>query len=297
MSLANNAREYYLKYSLFTNPGLYEKEFKKLPQDIREIGLLLRQNIIHRTTLEWGNTGTNTDLRFGDMTKVPWWRQAEDDDLPTVAAILAELYRRDERGFVSDRQEADKLVLTCRFISILAVSILKSRGIPARVRSGFAPYFEENQSDDHWIVQYWSDKEDRWITIDIDGSLSLRAGQAFDPYDMPDVVFDWSANAWLDVRAQKVKGDYFWNAGDFRGLMPIAWELFYDFHSLMNHEIVYTHTPSLVNFNNFSALTSSQYNDIDQLATLMLDPDTNFEELLKIWQTKKEFRLLSGGLL
>ena len=240
---------------------------------------------------------TNTDLRFGDMAKVPWWRQAEDDDLPTAAAILAELYRRDERGFVSDRQEADKLVLTCRFISILAVSILKSRGIPARVRSGFAPYFEENQSDDHWIVQYWSDKEDRWITIDIDGSLSLRAGQMFDPYDMPDGVFDWSANAWLDVRAQKVKGDYFWNAGDFRGLMPIAWELFYDFHSLMNHEIVYTHTPSLVNFNNFSTLTSSQYNEIDQLATLMLDPDANFEELLKIWQTKKEFRLLSGGLL
>lgn len=297
MCLANNAREYYLKYSLFTNPGLYEKEFKKLPQDIREIGLLLRQNIIHRTTLEWGNTGTNTDLRFGDMTKVPWWRQAEDDDLPTVAAILAELYRRDERGFVSDRQEADKLVLTCRFISILAVSILKSRGIPARVRSGFAPYFEENQSDDHWIVQYWSDKEDRWIAIDIDGSLSLRAGQTFDPYDMPDGVFDWSANVWLDVRAQKVKGDYFWNAGNFRGLMPIAWELFYDFHSLMNHEIVYIHTPSFVNFNNFSALTSSQYNEIDQLATLMLDPDTNFEELLKIWQTKREFRLLSGGLL
>ena len=297
MCLANNAREYYLKYSLFTNPGLYEKEFKKLPQDIREIGLLLRQNIIHRTTLEWGNTGTNTDLRFGDMTKVPWWRQAENDDLPTVAAILAELYRRDERGFVSDRQEADKLVLTCRFISILAVSILKSRGIPARVRSGFAPYFEENQSDDHWIVQYWSDKEDRWIAIDIDGSLSLRAGQTFDPYDMPDGVFDWSANVWLDVRAQKVKGDYFWNAGNFRGLMPIAWELFYDFHSLMNHEIVYIHTPSFVNFNNFSALTSSQYNEIDQLATLMLDPDTNFEELLKIWQTKREFRLLSGGLL
>lgn len=297
MPLTNNLRQHYLTYSIFTNPGLYEGELQKLPRDVRELGLLLRKNIIHRTTLEQGNTGTNADFRFGDMTKVPWWRQVEDDNLPTAVAMLAELYRRDKRGFVLDRQEADKLVLTCRFVSILAASILKSMGIPARVRSGFAPYFEENQSDDHWIVQYWDDEKDRWVTIDIDGSLSLRPDVIFDPYDMPEDAFDWSANAWLDVRAQKVKGDYFWNAGDFRGLMPIAWELFYDFHSLMNHEIVYTHTPSLVNFNNFSALTSSQYDEIDQLAVLMLDPDANFERLLNIWQTKKEFRLLSGGLL
>lgn len=132
-----------------------------MPDDIREIGQLVRQNIIHRTTLAAGNTDTNADLRFGDMTKVPWWRQPEDDILPTAAAMLAELYRRDERGFVADRDEGNKLVLTCRFVAILMATILKSKGIPARVRAGNASYFEEHEqygkvSWDHWITQAWT---------------------------------------------------------------------------------------------------------------------------------------------
>jgi len=39
------------------------------------------------------------------MNKVPWHHQPEDDDFPTASAILAELYRRDKRGFVKDRKE------------------------------------------------------------------------------------------------------------------------------------------------------------------------------------------------
>lgn len=105
------------------------------------LDLLVRKQIIHRVTLKNGNTGSNEGLKYGDMTKVPWYRQPEDDILVTVAAMLAELYRRDERGFVIDRAEEDKLVLTCRFIAILMASILKSKNIPARVRSGFTPYF------------------------------------------------------------------------------------------------------------------------------------------------------------
>jgi hypothetical protein len=84
---------------------LYQEKLKNdLPDDIREIGLLVRRNFIHRTTLAVGNVGTNADLKFGDMTKVPWWRQPEDDILVTAAAMLAELYRRDERGFVNNRE-------------------------------------------------------------------------------------------------------------------------------------------------------------------------------------------------
>lgn len=211
--------------------------------------------------------------------------------------MLAELYRRDARGFVLDRKEADKLVLTCRFVSILTASILKSKGIPARVRSGFAPYFDDDQSDDHWIVQYWNDAESRWITIDVDASLSLKEGTDFDSYDVPADAFDWSARAWLDVRANKRDGNYFWNAGGFHGLMPIAWELFYDFHCLMNSEIVYVHMPKMVSFSEFTKLTAENYEQIDELAGLMLDPDSNFEKLVEIWETNKDFRLLVGGLL
>ena len=160
----NEILEHYLEFSIYTNPGLYKDKLKNdLPDDIREIGLLVRKNLIHRSTLQEGNTGTNVDLRFGDMTRVPWYRQPEDDILVTASAMLAELYRRDGKGLTLDREPGDKIVVTCRFTAILMASILRSKGIPARVRSGNAPYFDMGKlghvSVDHWINQYWNEKE------------------------------------------------------------------------------------------------------------------------------------------
>ncbi len=295
MQLNPNLRKHYLEFGIFTYPGLYKQKLIDLPEDIRELGLLVRKNIIHRTTLDAGNVGANADLRFDDMTKMPWWRQPEDDILPTAVAMLAELYRRDNRGFVLDRTVEDKLVLTCRFVAILIASILKSKGIPARARSGNAPCFEPNQSDDHWITQYWNDEQGRWITIDVDGSLNLA--EDLDPYDMPDGTFDFPGKAWLDVRSGKVDPNYFYNAGGERGLVVVAWSLFYDFHSLTNQEDIFLHIPKIVRLHEFTRLTEEQLREIDNLAELMTDPDANFEKLKEIYETKREFRLVSGALL
>ena len=302
MALYNKILKHYLDFSIFTYPGLYQDKLKNdLPEDVLEIGLLVRKNIIHRTTLAAGNTGTNVDLKFGDMTKVPWWRQPEDDILITAAAMLAELYRRNKLGFVNDREPKDKLVLTCRPVSILVASILKSKGIPARVRSGNAPYFDMgelgNVSTDHWINQYWSKQENRWITIDVDGSLSLK--DKFDPYDMPDGKFDFPADAWLGMRAGKLDPQHFHNSKPENGAIVVLWSLFYDFHSLMNNEIIYIYGPAggYGGDEKFNKLTKEELEKIDNLARLMQKPDDNFDELVKIWETEKDFRLLVGGLL
>ncbi|AVC44866.1 hypothetical protein B4919_08760 [Francisella tularensis subsp. novicida] len=295
-------KKHYLKFSTFTYPGLYQDKLKNdLPDDIREIGLLVRKNFIHRTTLAAGNTGTNADLKFGNMQKVPWWRQPEDDILVTAGAMLTELYRRNNSGFVEDREPKDKLVLTCRFVSIMVASILKSKGIPARVRAGHAAYFDMgelgNVSTDHWINQYWNEQENRWITIDVDGSFSLN--ENFDPYDMPERKFDFPADAWLGIRAGKLDPQHFYNAKPERGAIVVLWSLFYDFHALMNNEIIYTYGPAggYGGYDKFNSLTKDEFEKIDNLARLMQSPDENFNELVRIWQTEKDFRLLMGGLL
>ena len=133
--------EHYLEYGLFTYPGLYEDYLKTLPDSPKALGELLRKNFLHRSTLDAGNVGTNADLKYGDITKMPWWRQAEDDNLATTAAMLAEFFRRDQKGLTRERNVEDKLVLTCRYVAILMVSILNSKAIPSRVRSGFGNYF------------------------------------------------------------------------------------------------------------------------------------------------------------
>jgi hypothetical protein len=286
---------HYQKYGLFTYPGLYEGYLKTLPDDVKEIGELLRKNFIHRTTLDAGNVWTNADLKYGDMTKVPWWRQAEDDNLATTAAMLAEFFRRDPKGLTAERNVEDKLVLTCRYIAILMASILKAKGIPARVRSGFAGYFEgEKDAWDHWITQYWSTSEKRWVTIDIDGSWH-RTG--FNMYDIPNGKFDFAADAWIDVRQGKRDGTHFKNAGGFEDLVVISWELFHDLHCLMNNEIIYLHTPEIAMLNNFKKLPESKLKAIDELALLLQHPDENFDKLHHIWETNKEYRLLKGALL
>lgn len=287
--------DHYLKYGLFTYPGLYEKYLQSLPDDIREIGHLLRWSMIHRTTLDWGNKGTNSDLKFGDITKVPWYRQAEDDNLATAAAILAELFRRSPKGITYGRKVEDKVILTCRHITILMASILKTKGIPARVRSGFAGYWSWSKaSSDHWINQYWSKEENRWISIDVDGSFH---NVGFDMYDIPKGKFDYSADAWLNVRQGKIDENHFVNADGHKGLITISWELFYDFHCLMNNEVIYLHHPKITMLGVFEKLPESKLREIDHLAELLQHPDENFDGLQKIWQTNKEYRLLKGALL
>ena len=287
--------DYYLEYGMFTYPGLYEDYFKSLSNDIREIGYLLRWSFIHRTTLDAGNKFTNSDLKFGDMKKVPWYRQAEDDNLVTAVSIIAELFRRDSKGLTKERRVEDKVVLTCRHLTILFASILKAKGMSTRVRSGFAGYWPwAKVNGDHWINQYWDKKEERWISVDVDGSFH---DTGFDMYDVPDGKFEFSANAWLDVRENKVDGKHFWNSDGTHGLVVVAWELFYDFHCLMNSEIIYLHHPKPAMYHEFIKLPESKLKEIDQLAKLMLEPDENFEKLQKIWDTNKEYRLLKGGLL
>lgn len=296
--IINKILDYYLQFSSFTDPGLYKDLLiKDLPNEVHKIGFLVRKQIIHRVELGMSITDSSTcTIKKVHYQKIPWYRQPEDDSFPTATAILAELYRRNRRGFVLDRKDSAKLVLTCRFVAILMASILKSKGIPSRVRSGFAPYFKMfgDKSVDHWINQYWNKKEKRWVTIDVDGSLS---GLKFDPYDIQDGVFDFSADAWIAARKGKIDANHFWNAGGHEGLVIIAWELFYDFHCLMNNEIIYAHHPSFVTLKNFPQLKEDELEEIDQLAYLMQEPDKNFDKLINIWESNKKFRLLKGGLL
>lgn len=285
--------EHYLQYSQFTYPGLYENYLKSLPNDIKELGLLLRKQLIHRTTLEKGKVGF--DATQEDIKSIPWFRQVEDDNFNTAAAILAELFRRDSRGIVKDRKAENKLILTCRHTTLLVASALKAKGIPCRVRSGYAPYFPEegNLSSDHWINEYWNKKEQRWVIIDVDGS---GHNTGLNMFDLPKDAFDYPAKAWLDVRAGKIDGDHFWNAKPATGLKVIGWALFYDFHCLMNNEILYIHNPAYLYFK-WDSLDKKELEELDELAKIMLNPDDNFDKLISIWETNRNFRILKGGLL
>ena len=298
--LTEAARRHYLEYGPFTYPGLYQEYFRSLPDDPRELSLLLSRQIIHRVTLAQGNAYANADLRYGNMDRWPWHRgPCEDDVYLTAPAIAAGLFRLDERGFVPDRRVEDELVLTCRFVSVLVSSIYKAKGIPCRSRAGFAPYIQPGRSLDHWINQIWSGSDRRWITFDADG-LYDGLGLPFTPYNMEAGQFDWAADVWRRIRSGEEDGARFVFA-DSRGtcgLRAAARYLVYDFHALMNHEISYVFQPRYMEsfLSGGEPLEAERLEELDELAALLREPDGNFEALTHWWAENRRLRELSSPL-
>ncbi len=296
--MRNQILEHYLKTGTYTYAGPYGEYFRSLPDEVDEIGHLVCAQVIHRVTLREGNTNANDKLQYGDMTRFPWYRmRCEDDILMTAAAMTAELFRLDERGFVPDRRTEDKIVVTCRYVSVLMSAILKARHIPCRSRSGFAPYCQPGKSMDHWINQYWNAKEERWVTFDADGFYDEN-GMNLGQYDIAEGKFDFAARAWLDVRGGKVDGSRFIYA-DGHGtcsLKAIIRALFYDFHSLMNDEISYQFQPCYID-GKFEQLTEQDLAELDMLAELLLEPDKNFEKLIRLWDGEKKYRIMNSPLV
>ena len=290
--------EHYRKVGTYSYAGLYKEYFQGLPDDISELGKLICSQVIHRITLKQGNTGANEKLIYGDMTKYPWYRlRCEDDILLTAVAMTAELFRLDDRGFILQRATENKLVVTCRYVSVLMSAILKAKGIPCRSRAGFAPYFDENKSTDHWINQYWNERENRWITFDADGFFNDE-DLGFNQFDIPENKFDWAANTWLNIRNGKVDGRRF-VYGDRLGtnsLKAVIRAIFYDFHAIMNVEISYRFQPCYID-GKFDKLTENDLIEIDELAKLMLQVDKNFDKLIALWNSNRKYRILNSPLV
>lgn len=290
--------EHYKKTGTFTFAGGYGDYFRSLPDDIPALGRQICAQIIHRVTLKEGNTNANETLLYGDMNRYPWYRmRCEDDIFLTAPALASELFRLDARGFVPDRATEHKLVVTCRYVSVLMSAILKAKGIPARCRAGFAPYFKKGVSMDHWINQYYSEEEGRWITFDADGFYE-ESGMPLSQYDMPKDSFDWAADAYLSVRSGKTDGTRYVYA-DTRGtcaLPALIRYLIYDFHALMNNELTYTLLPAYLD-QRLDGLTEKELQELDALAEWLSEPDRNFDKLCALWEQERKFRILNSPLV
>jgi hypothetical protein len=81
-------------------------------------------------------------------------------------------------------------------------SMLRSKGIPSRVRCGFAAYFHDGW-EDHWVCEYWDGSTQEWHLSDpqLDAIQRRKCRVGFDPTDVPRQSFLTADQAWLDCRA------------------------------------------------------------------------------------------------
>lgn len=295
--------DFYKRTSLYTDLGLYTEFAKNLTDDIKELCLLERNQIIHPFDLKDEFERNNKESFYGDMTKVPKTSLYFENDLfPTAQAMLSELLRRDY-NYSKNRKIEDKIHVCCREMSILLASILKAKGYSARVRNGFAKYASGNNKEagDHWITEYYDNKTNEWILVDsdmyFDDVTQSEYNIDFDLLNIPRDKFIFGSDAYLSLRNKEIFDKEIYHACNPRiyGIKAAIRGLFYDFHSIMNNEIIFSYMPKYIVEKAFN-LSEEEYAELDNLAKLMLNPDENLDKLLEIWNSEDKFRIMSGGL-
>jgi hypothetical protein len=125
----------------------------------------------------------------------------EDRDARSVKVILARLLSRDGRALAIARTPETRFLGCCRQYALLATSVFRAHGVPARARVGFAAYFTPGFLEDHWVCEYWDGERWRLLDANLDEAAVADFGVTFAPWDVPRDAFVDASSAWRRVRA------------------------------------------------------------------------------------------------
>lgn len=182
--------EYFKSFGEFSDPKYYKDQLLVFPDDPIDICKVIHGLIIHPfLTSKYG-------------VKIDNDRVNTEQQARSVVEILDNIHRIQNAPLTQMRPPAMRTVGTCRNFSLLLCSVLRSKSVPARLRCGFATYFDQGPHVDHWICEYWSDTEKYWVRVDpqLDDLQVQELDIAFDPCDIPIDVYLYAGEAWVMCR-------------------------------------------------------------------------------------------------
>ncbi|MFJ4783413.1 transglutaminase-like domain-containing protein [Streptomyces sp. NPDC088794] len=186
--------DFYAAQSTFSDPGELAHHYADLPHDPTELARISRDLVIHRMEGELFAHTHPTD------------RLHNDAETRYVDDILRIIVERNDAPLGQRREPADRFVGTCRDFSLLHCSFLRHIGVPARIRSGFADYFDPNGPsafhNDHVVTEYWDERRG-WLLADAelaDPFVTAHWKIDFDPMDVPRDRFLVAGEAWRAIR-------------------------------------------------------------------------------------------------
>lgn len=161
----------------------------------------------------------------------------DEQHLRSTKEVLGRAFAMCGEPITVAREPADRVVGVCRHFALLHTALLRDQGVPARVRCGFANYFDRSKWYDHWITERWDGS--RWIREDpqIDERQAKVINLDFDPYDQPVGQFLTGSEAWRAVRAGNLDADVF-GIFDMWGPSFIAGNLLADLACLNKVELL-----------------------------------------------------------
>lgn len=217
---------YYTEPSKFTDLSSFQNEINLLPDDIEKLSDFVQHNLIHSYWLR--HYGVQVD----DATKFLEMQTRSSKDIITLAMT------KSGQSFSEDKSTNDRVVSICRDFSLLLCSLLRAKGIPARIRCGFATYLVADHFEDHWICEYWNRQESRWIMVDaqLDSTHLAILNFDFDPCDVPASEFLYAGKAWQLCRDNLTSPEQF-GFSHFNGLPFIKGSIIRDLFALSKIEL------------------------------------------------------------
>jgi hypothetical protein len=272
--------EFYARPSAMTDAGRHTPLFGALPRDVAELSSIVQGLVMHEhIASEYGVALTD--------------EQRSTVHIRPVERMLERLIAADERPLSQARPAGERLVGNCRQFTVLVVSMLRAKGVPARARCGFGGYFVSGSFEDHWVVEYWSDAEARWVLVDVQlDELQQRLFRPdFDPRDVPRDRFLAAGDAWQRCRAGAADpakfGLSFVNEG---GLWWIAGNLVRDVAALNKVEMLPWDDWGAMPGPD-EALDDNRLALFDRVAALTLDADVMFAEIRSRYEDDDRLRV------
>lgn len=145
----------------------------------------------------------------------------DENQIRPASVLFERLLALDPAPLTTSREPDKRVIGTCRHFAVMSCALLRYRGIAARVRCGFATYFQPGQGVDHWITEYWDDDSLRWIRID---SEILGLNVLPHAHDLRPGDFLSGGEAWLAYRRGEIDASQFgvygtqnWGPAEIRG--------------------------------------------------------------------------------
>ena len=215
--------ERWISQSAMSDVGGHDAAVTEIPSSVGALNAAVQGIIIHT---EWlGAYGVDAS-GFASVSR----------DTLLVAERLALVLKGDASPLTARRSPAKRTTGTCRDFALVLCGLLRSKGISARLRCGFASYFHKGR-EDHWVCEYWDRGTQSWHLSDaqLDDVLKGRLGIAFDPTDIPRDLFLTAGQAWAACRTGQRDPDQFGHAAT-KGLWFVKVNVVRDHYAINNRE-------------------------------------------------------------
>lgn len=123
-----------------SDPGSLAALYDDLPRDIDDLCKATQGLLLH------------ADWMAAYGLSASYFEVGARETLP-IEQRLRRIAASDSRPLADCRTVATRAPATCRDYALMLCSIFRHRNLPARVRRGFAAYFNDGPWEDHWICE------------------------------------------------------------------------------------------------------------------------------------------------